>query len=99
MNGNVRCTRTTKIFIAVTIAFVLCFLPSIVVNLLQGLVKSVAMTKSETAKVIMKFLARVHFVNHAINPLIYSYLNINFRVQCGKAYKRFKDCCHAPVFS
>ncbi|XP_078340788.1 alpha-2 adrenergic receptor-like [Crassostrea virginica] len=98
MIGNVRCTRTTKIFIAVTIAFVLCFLPSIVVNLLQGLVKSVAMTKSETAKVIMKFLARVHFVNHAINPLIYSYLNINFRVQCGKAYKRLIATCNEKIY-
>lgn len=93
MIGNVRCTRTTKIFIAVSVAFILCFLPSIIVNLLQACVKSIRTTNSEVAKVIMKLLARVHFVNHAINPLIYSFLNVNFRTQCKKAYKRLIATC------
>ncbi|XP_062582341.1 melanopsin-like [Saccostrea cucullata] len=83
MTGKVRCTRSTKIFIAVTIAFVLSFLPSITVNLLQGFVRSIRKIKSSEFKVIMKLLARVHFVNHAINPLIYSFLNVNFLRKCS----------------
>lgn len=98
MIGNVRCTRTTKIFITVSIAFIACFLPSITVNLLQANVKSIQMTKSDVVKVIMKLLARVHFVNHAINPLIYSYLNVNFRNQCAKAYKRLVSTCNEKLF-
>lgn len=98
MIGNVRCTRTTKIFIAVSIAFIACFLPSITVNLLQANVKSIQMTKSDVVKVILKLLARVHFVNHAINPLIYSYLNVNFRNQCAKAYKRLVSTCNEKLY-
>lgn len=98
MIGSVRCTRTTKIFIAVSIAFIACFLPSITVNLLQANVKSIQMTKSNVVKVVMKLLARVHFVNHAINPLIYSYLNVNFRNQCAKAYKRLISTCNEKLY-
>ncbi|XP_061179194.1 neuropeptide S receptor-like [Saccostrea echinata] len=93
MTGNVRCTRSTKIFIAVSIAFILSFLPSITVNLLQGFVRSIRTINSKEFKVIMKLLARVHFLNHAINPLIYSFLNINFRRECIKVYKRLISNC------
>ncbi|XP_061179193.1 orexin/Hypocretin receptor type 1-like [Saccostrea echinata] len=98
MIGNVRCSRSTKIFIAVSAAYILCFLPSITVNLLQASVKSIQMTKSVTIKVTIKFLARVHFVNHAINPLIYSFLNVNFRVQCKKVFKRMTAACTEKLF-
>ncbi|XP_061179419.1 thyrotropin-releasing hormone receptor-like [Saccostrea echinata] len=86
--GNVRCSRSTKIFIAVSIAFILCFLPSIAVNLLQVFMRNTQMKKTKEIKIIIKLFARVHFVNHAINPVIYSFLNIKFRIQCKMAFRR-----------
>ena len=40
----------------------------------------------------MNIFSNSTFINNAINPIIYSFLNINFRRQAKKAFKRI-FCC------
>ncbi|XP_069101338.1 growth hormone secretagogue receptor type 1-like [Argopecten irradians] len=82
--SQVKVSRTTKIFIAVTAAFVLSYLPTMVVQVLVSRQKGSTDTLSEEKQLILKLFARSYYINNVINPVIYSFLNVNFRTHCSK---------------
>lgn len=79
ITSGVKVTRTTTIFVAITIAFIISFLPFLVVMILYSVIKDIEKGMSEQMMVFTEFCARTYFLNNAINPLIYSALNRKFR--------------------
>ncbi|CAG5118367.1 unnamed protein product [Candidula unifasciata] len=90
--SRLKVTRTTIVLFAVTVAFVLSYLPSIAVMLIRSTVKDFDENQSIGAQVVAKIFSNCFFINHAINPIIYSFLNIHFRQQVQKTFQRI-FCC------
>ncbi|XP_061197739.1 orexin receptor type 2-like [Saccostrea echinata] len=90
--NNVRVTRTTVVLFAVTVAYVISFLPFLIVMVVRSVAKNFEESLSPEAEVAYKFSTKSYFINNAINPLIYSFLNINFRKDIKTI---FKKCCTA----
>ncbi|XP_052711469.1 histamine H2 receptor-like [Crassostrea angulata] len=91
ITSGVKVTRTTTIFVAITIAFIISFLPFLVVIILYSIIKDIEKGMSEQMKVFTEFCARTYFLNNAINPLIYSALNRKFRHDVKRLFST--NCC------
>lgn len=93
--ARLKVTRTTVVLFAVTVAFILSYLPSIAVMLIRSTVKNFDQNQGIGAQVVAKIFSNCFFINHAINPIIYSFLNIHFRQQVTKTFQRIFCCfCH-----
>ncbi|CAG5117687.1 unnamed protein product [Candidula unifasciata] len=90
--SRLKVTRTTVVLFAVTVAFVLSYLPSIAVMIVRSTVKDFDENQSWISQVVFKILSNCFFINNAINPIIYSFLNIHFRRQVKKTFQRI-FCC------
>lgn len=94
---SIRTLRTTSIFFAVSVAFVLSFLPYLIANVLKFTKVAFHDIESSAEEVWYNFCVRSYFISNFINPLIYSALNINFRRECRKLLKRMlrrlRKCC------
>ncbi|XP_048752306.2 orexin receptor type 2-like [Ostrea edulis] len=88
--NNVRVTRTTVVLFAVTVAYVISFLPFLIVMVVRSVVKNFEENLNTEEEVVYKFCSKSYFINNAINPVIYSFLNINFRKDIKVI---FKKCC------
>lgn len=94
---SIRTIRTTSIFFAVSVAFVLSFLPYLIANLLKFSKLAFHKFDHPAEEVVYNFCVRSYFISNFINPIIYSALNLNFRKECYNLFKRIleriKHCC------
>ncbi|XP_061177426.1 orexin receptor type 2-like [Saccostrea echinata] len=79
MVNTIKTSRTTVICIAITVAFIVSYLPFLVVMVTRNIKKNFEKTLSPPAEVFYKFCLKSYFINDAINPVIYSFLNKAFR--------------------
>ncbi|XP_061177643.1 orexin receptor type 2-like [Saccostrea echinata] len=87
MVNTIKVTRTTTIFIVVTVAFIVSYLPFLVVMVTRNIKKNFEEILSPAAEVFYKFCLKSYFINNAINPIIYSFLNRNFRTEAIRVIK------------
>lgn len=85
--------RTTLVLFVVTLAFVISFLPFLIVMILRSFVADFEMNLTPLQEVVYKFCLKSYFINSAVNPVIYSFLNENFRRLVGKQIHRAIGCC------
>lgn len=86
--------KTTTVLFAVTLAYILSFLPYLVVMVLRSTIKDFEGRLSPVGEVAYKFCVKSFFINNAINPLIYSFLNATFRKDARKALRQlWHSCC------
>ncbi|XP_041377013.1 orexin receptor type 2-like [Gigantopelta aegis] len=88
-----RVGKTTTVLFAVTLAYILCFLPFLVVMVLRSVIKDFEQKLGPTGEVVYKFCVKSFFINNAINPLIYSFLNATFRRDARHLIKRVWCAC------
>ncbi|GFO07471.1 alpha-2 adrenergic receptor [Plakobranchus ocellatus] len=86
-------TRTTVVLFAVTVAFVLSYLPSIAVMLARKFDDSLENSQSFALNATLKIFSNSFFINNAINPIIYSFLNVHFRRQARRTVEHIFCCC------
>lgn len=87
----VKVTRTTTIFVAVTIAFIVSYLPFLAAMVLRNIISGFERNLSADVSVFYKFCLKCFFINNAINPLIYSFLS-------GKFKQEVKDLLQCTFF-
>uniref|UniRef100_A0A2C9K6Q2 G-protein coupled receptors family 1 profile domain-containing protein n=1 Tax=Biomphalaria glabrata TaxID=6526 RepID=A0A2C9K6Q2_BIOGL len=92
--SRLKVTRTTLVLFAVTVAFVLSYLPALAVMVVRSIVKDFDRNQTGVSRAILKICANCIFINNAINPIIYSFLNIHFRRQVKKTIQRVFCCFH-----
>ena len=94
---SIRTVRTTGIFFAVSVAFVVSFLPYLIANILKFSKLAFHEFNNEGEEIVYNFCVRSYFISNFINPIIYSALNRNFRRECKKLFKRIirklLECC------
>lgn len=76
---QIRTSKTTVMLGIVTVVFVLSFLPFLAVMVVRNIVKNFEQLLSPTAEIFYKFCLKSYFINNAVNQIIYSFLNIQFR--------------------
>ena len=91
--SNLHVSRTTIVLFAVTVAFVLSFFPALAVMVVRTVVKDFEKTQTMGSLAATKIFLKFNFINNAINPIIYSFLNVNFRRQARKAVEKLFCCC------
>ena len=89
---RIKMTRTTVVLFAVTVVFVLSYLPTITVRMIRSSSQSLE-NNQDIRQVILKVCSNSFFINNAINPIIYSFLNVNFRRQATKTVRHIFCCC------
>lgn len=87
-NSAVKVTRTTTIFVAITIVFIISFLPFLVVMSLLSTFSDIEKEISKPFEVFMEFCLKTYLLNNAINPLIYSVLSIRFRQDVKRLFSK-----------
>lgn len=92
--NQIKVTRTTVVLFAVTVAYVISFLPFLIVMVLRSTKKDFEESLTSAGEMLYKFCSKSYFINNAINPCIYSFLNINFRKDTKNLIKRIlASCC------
>lgn len=86
-SSTIRTGRTTKILLSVSVAFIISFVPYLVVKILKYTMREQFSHLSTAAEIAYNFATRSYCINNAINPIIYSFLNNTFRSQCASALK------------
>lgn len=90
--SSIRISRTTIILFAVTVAFAVSYLPAIVIMICRSVIKNLESEQSLAEQIFSKLFSKFYFVNNAINPLIYSFLNVSFRKRCVMILKQMLFC-------
>lgn len=90
---EIKITRTTVTLFAVTVAYIISYLPFLVVMVMRSIKKDLEDNLSPTEEVVFKFCTKSYFINNAINPIIYSYLNMNFRKDAKGMIRRLARAC------
>lgn len=80
---KIKVTRTTLLLFAVTAAFVISYLPAIMAMVLKKKI-----LRLRHGELIYTFFVKFTFINNANNPIIYSFLNVNFRNECKKVFQK-----------
>ncbi|KAL3860342.1 hypothetical protein ACJMK2_010478 [Sinanodonta woodiana] len=79
---NLKMNRTTIMFLAATFSYAICRVPYVIIAVIHTL-NPEALTDMEPIKTVM-YTIFLHFfvLSYAINPLIYSFLNLKIRLEC-----------------
>ena len=85
---QIKVTRTTVVLFAVTVAYVLSYLPFLILMVIRSVKKDFEDNLSASGEVFYKFCVKSYFISNATNPLIYSFLNINFRKDANELLRR-----------
>ncbi|XP_005110709.1 muscarinic acetylcholine receptor M5 [Aplysia californica] len=85
---QIRVGKTTTVLFAVTLAYILSFLPYLIVMVMRSLIKDLEAGLSPLGELAYKFCVKSFFINNAINPLIYSFLNQSFRQDAKVMFRR-----------
>ncbi|XP_071171136.1 neuropeptide S receptor-like [Mytilus edulis] len=84
---RIKVTRTTVILGAVTLAFIIGYLPYLMIMAVRTLVTDFEDNLNAAADIGIKFCVKSYLINNAINPIIYCFLNQQFRNDVKKLNK------------
>jgi hypothetical protein len=85
--------RVTMMFLVIIVAYVLSYIPPLVILILSYVIKNFNFIKlSEDQTIAWIYLARFVFLNDIVNPFIYGYFDTKFRDQLQGCLKKWKTC-------
>ncbi|CAG5134707.1 unnamed protein product, partial [Candidula unifasciata] len=85
---QIRVGKTTTVLFAVTLAYILSFLPYLTVMVMRSIIKDLEENLSPVGELAYKLCVKSFFINNAINPIIYSFLNQAFRQDAKQMFSR-----------
>ncbi|XP_041458778.1 D(2) dopamine receptor-like [Lytechinus variegatus] len=86
MKGN----NISKMIFLVTVIYFVTWVPLLVFQCLPATVIMALLTKSEAGFTVVYLLTLALNVNHFINPIVYSFVNVRFRRECKATFERMK---------
>ena len=89
VHGNVfKARKTSSMLFIVTIVFLFTFAPYCVIAILRNVNSDFYKNLSKTGKTFYHLFLRSYLLISAVNPILYSVLNIKFRQQCKHLVSR-----------
>lgn len=84
--------KITKIAIAISLFYILSYIPSLIENILVG-IYGVDVVSSYISPAVMNILERTYAINHVINPIIYGFIDDKFIGDCKSVFiSLFRKC-------
>lgn len=84
--------KITKIGIAISLFYILSYIPSLIENILVG-IYGVDVVSSYISPAVMNILERTYVINHVINPIIYGFIDDKFNGDCKSVFiSLFRKC-------
>ena len=80
--------KAAKLLFLITLLFIISWMPFFIIRMSQTIDKSQSVDHSPSSKVIEHFLNHCFYINNAVNPIVYSIINKNFRRDCLTLFKR-----------
>ena len=80
--------KAAKLLFLITLLFIISWMPFFIIRMSQTIDKSQSDDHSPSSKVIEHFLNHCFYINNAVNPIVYSIINKNFRRDCLTLFKR-----------
>lgn len=87
-----RAVRITIMLFAITLVYVISFLPFLVITVMDALDETFWTGMSQNQNAIYNFLLRTYFINNVVNPIIYGILDTKFRSETSYLFKRACGC-------
>ncbi|CAG5132191.1 unnamed protein product [Candidula unifasciata] len=81
--------RTTTMLVLLSAFYIIGYLPHLAIMIVRLLVPRVIKNLSFVGNIFYNVVARSYLVNCAVNPIIYSLCDSNFRRECIQMFKRF----------
>ncbi|KAK6167661.1 hypothetical protein SNE40_021635 [Patella caerulea] len=72
-------TRTTLMLSIITVVFIISYLPYLSISIIKVFNKNFVKNMSQSAFMAYNVVLRSHYINAAVNPLVYSFCNAKFR--------------------
>lgn len=88
-----RMIKTTKILFLITIVFVMCYIPVLVLLILAVAKRGFSSNLGYAGKTLYSIGIRLIFLNNVINPFIYAFYDKHFRKSCLDWYKTLVSKC------
>ncbi|CAL1543744.1 unnamed protein product, partial [Lymnaea stagnalis] len=79
-------SRTTSMLLAVSLVFVISFLPFLALEFFKATAPGAFSSLSDPSLALFHLFHRSFLINSAANPIIYSVCNIKFRKECLKLF-------------
>lgn len=78
--------KFTLMFMLITVIFLICYIPKVIIMLLE--VRNTAFWEefSDSTRGSMLFVYRMYIINNIINPIIYAFLDNGFSREIRKLY-------------
>lgn len=86
-------TTNSIMFFAITLAFVLSFLPSMVMLSIKAKRPHIEVTLNDWQFAAFMFCFRTYFINNCINPILYGFWNRRFREECVTLMTSCREGC------
>ncbi|XP_062576403.1 cholecystokinin receptor type A-like [Saccostrea cucullata] len=89
---NYRKRKTTIMLFAVTLLFIISFVPYTVLMTIRNFDSEFFNHLSDSEKTAYHFFIRSFFLSNALNPLIYGFVSEHFRTECKSVLKNIMCC-------
>ncbi|CAG5121395.1 unnamed protein product [Candidula unifasciata] len=83
-----RSTRMTILAFAITLGFIISYLPYLILALLRSVVANFGHEFDDVSLNVYNIFLRSYFANNVINVFVYSFMHLEFRTQLSHLWKR-----------
>ena len=90
---RIRAGKTTVMLFSVTVAYIVSFLPFLVIVVLRTLKPGLYISLSVASKSLWNFFLRSYVLNCAVNPLVYGFCNKDYRKKMVELFRGGFGCC------
>jgi cation transport ATPase len=71
--------KLTIMFMLITFVFLICYIPKVVLLLIEGLDPNFWENFSDSERSAVLFIYRIFILNNVVNPFIYAFMDLEFR--------------------
>lgn len=82
-------SRVSQMLLSVTVIFVITWMITLVTYIMTPFTSG--LSRDSVGYTIIALLRLTGLLNHALNPLLYGFLNPKFRTECSQLYERLKQ--------
>lgn len=86
--SQARARKSAMIMFLISLAFIISYLPYLILRLLEGITLHFVISMSDTDRALYKTFLRSYWLNCAINPFIYCACAPQFRNECKAVWKK-----------
>ena len=89
---RLRAGRTTIMLFAITVAYIISFIPFLVIAGIRTVKPELYISLSVTEKSVWNFFLRSYVLNCSVNPLVYGFCNKDYRKKVGELFREYLCC-------